>query len=250
MDTKVYRTSEELGAAAARYAAQILNEAIAEQGYARLTLSTGASQLDTLKALVQMDVDWRKVEMFHLDEYMNLASDHPASFRKYLKEKFTDLLPLAKAHFVNPEGDVAQNILDLTNEIRKAPIDLGLIGVGENAHIAFNDPPADFDTKEAYIVVNLDEACKQQQVSEGWFKTMEEVPRQAISMTAHQIMQCKVIVSCVPYAVKAKAIRSLFEHEVTNQVPATILKTHPHVTLFLDEASASLIDVNSLATSE
>src|SRR5690606_28043456 len=147
---------------------------------------------------------------------------------------------LGKAHFVSGEGDIQKNMEQLTNEIRKAPIDIALIGIGENAHIAFNDPPANFDTREAFIVVDLDDACKLQQVREGWFPSNEDVPSQAITMTVHQIMQSKVIISCVPYKEKANAIKNFFEHDVTEQIPATILKTHANFSLYLDKQSASL----------
>lgn len=246
MKVNVFHNSEELGKAAAEFAAQILHQVIAEKGKARLVLSTGASQFDTLKVLVQQDVDWSKVEMFHLDEYVGLSQTHPASFRKYLKDRFTNLISLQHVYFVNGEGNIAKNIQALTEEIRKEPIDLALIGIGENAHIAFNDPPADFDTQEAYITVNLDEKCKQQQVGEGWFPTIHDVPGQAISMTPYQIMQSNVIVSCVPHQVKAHAVKLMLEHEVTNQIPATLLKTHPNMTLFLDQASASEVSSEML----
>lgn len=247
MKVYVYESSQVLGKEAARTAAVILNKVIKEKGKARMVLSTGASQFDTLSALVVEDVDWSKVEMFHLDEYVKLPDSHPASFRKYLKERFVNLLNLKEVHFVNGEGDITKNIQELTAALRKEPIDIGLIGIGENSHIAFNDPPADFDTREAYIVVNLDEKCKKQQVREGWFPTINDVPKQAISMTVYQILQCKVILSCVPYKVKANAVKLTLENEVTNKVPATILKTHPDSTLFIDQESASLVDKNVLA---
>lgn len=231
----------ELGKVAAAQTADLLNKAISEKGYARLALSTGASQFDTIKSLILEDVDWSKVEMFHLDEYVGLPESHPASFRKYLKERFVQHVNLKKAWFVNGEGDVQENIKQLTQEIRKEPIDVALIGIGENAHIAFNDPPANFDTKEAYIIVNLDDNCKKQQVGEGWFATVDDVPKQAISMTVYQIMLSKVIISCVPYKVKAKAIKDTLENDTTNMIPATILKTHPDFNLYIDEDSASLI---------
>jgi glucosamine-6-phosphate deaminase len=239
---KVDRTSEELGQAAAEYSAEILNAAIAENGEARLLLSTGASQLDTLTSLVKMDVNWDKVTLFHLDEYIDLPENHPASFHKYLYERFIDIVGLKNFHLVKANGDIGKNIEELTKEIRKSPIDLGLIGIGENAHIAFNDPPADFDTKDAYFVVTLEEKCKRQQVREGWFASIEDVPKQAITITAHQIMQCKVIVSSVPYLVKAEAVKNTLQSELTNQIPATLLKNHPNFTMFLDADSASLVD--------
>jgi glucosamine-6-phosphate deaminase len=242
MEIRILNNSEELGREAAEYSAKVLNKAIKEKGRARLVLSTGASQFDTIKALIKMNIDWNKVEMFHLDEYVNLPESHPASFRKYLKERFVSKVNLKAAYFVNGEGNINENIKKLSEDIRKEPVDLALIGIGENAHIAFNDPPADFETREAYIVVNLDERCKQQQVGEGWFNTLDDVPKQAISMTVYQIMQSEVIVSCVPYKVKANAIKLMMENDLTNMVPATMLKQHNNMTLFLDKDSASLIN--------
>lgn len=242
MKVEVLKNSAELGMEASVFCAGILNKAIAEKGKARVVLSTGASQFDTISALINQDIDWSKVEMFHLDEYVNLPETHPASFRKYLKERFVSKVNLKKTYFVNGEGDIKKNIEELTEELRKEPIDLGLIGIGENAHIAFNDPPADFDTREAYIVVNLDDNCKKQQVGEGWFPTLDDVPKQAISMTVYQIMQCKVIVSCVPYKVKANAIKLTLENDLTNKIPATMLKKHNNMMLYIDEDSASLVD--------
>ncbi|MBQ7398938.1 MAG: 6-phosphogluconolactonase [Clostridia bacterium] len=239
MEIRICKNSEELGISAAKYTAQVLKDAIAEKGSARIVLSTGASQFDTLKALVKEEgIKWECVEMFHLDEYVDLPETHVASFRKYLKERFVAKVGTLKAaHFVDGTKEC---IAKLTEEIRKEPIDIGLIGIGENAHIAFNDPPADFDTKQAYIIVNLNERCKQQQMGEGWFATIDDVPKQAVSMTAYQIMQCKKIVSCVPYKVKAEAVeKTVKTKEVTNLIPSTLLKTHPDFILYVDEDSAS-----------
>lgn len=242
MKINVLKTSEELGAEAAKFSASVLNQAIAEKGFARLVLSTGASQFETLEALIKQKVDWEKVEMFHLDEYVNLSDSHPASFRKYLRDRFVSRVKLKNSFFVDGTGNIEKNIQALTQEIRKSPIDLALVGIGENAHIAFNDPPADFDTQEAYIVVNLDDNCKKQQVREGWFPTVNDVPKQAISMTVYQIMQSKVIVSAVPRGVKAKAIQLMLENDVTPMVPATKLKEHPNVYVYLDSQSSSMAD--------
>jgi glucosamine-6-phosphate deaminase len=251
MKINVSKNSRELGEVAAELNSQIINNAIKTKGKARIVLSTGASQFDTLKSLVRQNVDWSKVdwskvEMFHLDEYINLPESHPASFRKYLKERFIQLINLKKVYLVNGEVDVQQNIDYLSKEIQKEPIDLALIGIGENAHIAFNDPPADFETKAPYIIVDLDEECKQQQVGEGWFSSISEVPDQAISMSVYQILQSDVIVSCVPYEVKANAVKLILENKMTNNIPATILKTHPDFTLFLDKESASKVDESLL----
>jgi glucosamine-6-phosphate deaminase len=239
VELHVSESAEQLGIQAAAKAAEVINSCIAEQDFARVVLSTGASQFTFLEALKQENIDWSKVEMFHLDEYVALPESHPASFRKYLKERFLAYAPVAKAHLVNGEGDVNEHIAQLTSEINKAPIDLALIGIGENAHIAFNDPPANFETKEAYMVVELDDACKAQQVGEGWFKSIDTVPKQAITMTVHQIMESKMIMSCVPYQVKANAIRMTMEEGITNLIPASILKSHSNWWLFLDQNSAS-----------
>ena len=242
MKIRVFDNPAELGQVAAKNCAEIINEAIARKGKARIVLSTGASQFDTIQALIETKIDWSKVEMFHLDEYIGLPETHPASFRKYLKERFLNKVNIGKAYLVDGEDDPQKVIAHLTAEIRKEPIDLGVIGIGENAHIAFNDPPADFGTEEAYICVTLNDTCKQQQVREGWFATTDDVPEFAISMSVHQIMQCRRIISCVPYEVKAKAIKDTIESPLTNMVPATMLKNHPDISLFLDKDSASLID--------
>lgn len=244
MNVIMRKTSKELGKQAAAQAAEVLNRCIAEKGGARLLMSTGASQFDLIEALAHEKVDWSKVEMFHLDEYVGLPESHPASFRKYLKERFVNRLgvSLKDVTYVNGEGDIEENISELTNKIRQKPIDLGLIGIGENAHIAFNDPPADFDTRKAYIIVHLDEACRKQQVGEGWFKTISDVPSRAISMTVYQIMQCEAIISFVPYKVKADAVKRTLENSLTNSIPATMLKEHENVTLYVDEESSSAVD--------
>ena len=241
MEIRITEDRYALGKSAAKHIAQVLRDVIAENGHARMVLSTGASQFDTLEALTKEGgIAWDRVEMFHLDEYIGLPVTHPASFRKYLQERFVDrVAPLAAVHFVD---GTQENIAHLTEELRRAPIDIGLIGIGENGHIAFNDPPADFDTKDAYIIVNLNETCKKQQLGEGWFATMDDVPKQAVSMTPYQIMQCRRIVSCVPYAVKAEAVEKTLRAEaVTNLVPATLLKTHPDFILYLDRESASRV---------
>ena len=246
MKISISQTSKELGVQAADYSAKILNRCILETGKARLLLSTGKSQFDTIEALIRQDVDWTKVEMFHLDEYIGISEDHPAGFRKYLKDRFLSKVTIGAAHLINGDGDLHEEIRDLTAAIRKDPIDLALIGIGENAHIAFNNPPADFDTREAYRIVALDKKCREQQVGEGWFSSVDEVPKLAISMTVHQIMRSKTIVSGVPFAVKAEAIKKMVENDVTDQIPATILKTHPQFALFLDRDSSSLLDRSSL----
>lgn len=239
MEIRICENSRALGQSAAAYVAKLLRDCIAEQGFARILLSTGASQFDTLEALTrEPDIAWDRVDMFHLDEYVGLPATHPASFRRYLQERFVEKVgPLRSVHFV--DGTV-EGIPQLIEALRAAPIDIGLIGIGENGHIAFNDPPADFATREAYIPVTLDDRCKQQQMGEGWFATMDDVPAQAISMTPYQIMQCRRIVSCVPYPVKAQAVeRTLRAGQPEPMVPATLLTTHPHFVLYLDADSAA-----------
>jgi glucosamine-6-phosphate deaminase len=233
--------ASELGSKAARFAAEKLNEAIKQNDEARLVVSTGSSQFETLQSLISETVAWEKIEVFHLDEYIGLPVSHAASFRKYLNERFISHIKVKKFHSVDVEGDIENKIKSLTDEIRKKPIDIGLIGIGVNGHIAFNDPPADFDTREAYIIVNLDEQCRLQQVNEGWFKSFEDVPIQAVSMTPWQIMQCKTICSCVPHKVKANAVKNTLINSLTEIVPATILKQHSDFHLFLDNNSASEI---------
>lgn len=241
MKIVIEKNADLLGLAAARHTAQLLNEAIHVNGNARLVLSTGASQFEALTHLIKQDVDWTKVEMFHLDEYVALPESHIASFRKYLKERFVSLLPLKAAYFVNGEGDVEKNIAELSAEISKAPIDVALIGIGENGHIAFNDPPADLENENCYKVVDLNETCKQQQVNEGWFANTDEVPKQAISMTVKQILRAKNIISVVPNERKAEAIKNTLMQTPNNMVPATMLKTHESWTLYIDANSASAI---------
>ncbi len=244
MNIVISKTADELGLRAAKKSAQVINEAIAKNGVARIILSTGASQFETLAHLVKEDVDWSKVVMFHLDEYIGMPDTHPASFRKYLKERFVEKTNVGEYHFVD---GTKEGIATLTEELRKAPIDLGLIGIGRNAHIAFNDPPADFDTDVAYLIVNLDAACRNQQLAEGWFPTIDDVPTQAISMSVYQIMQCKCIISAVPHAEKAWAVANTLSHELTNLVPGTMLKTHDNFHLFVDANSyADVTEVVSI----
>jgi len=240
MEIRICKNPKELGESAAAYVAGVLNRCIRTKGKARIILSTGASQFDTISALIEKRVDWSRVEMFHLDEYIGIDETHKASFRKYLKERFISKVNLKHAYLVD---GTQENLLKLTEEINKEPIDIGLIGIGENAHIAFNDPPADFDTQEAFIVVDLDDACKKQQVGEGWFDTLDDVPKQAVTMSVSQIFKCERIVSCVPYAVKARAVADTLNNDVTNIIPATILKNHKNYVLYLDIDSAAQVDV-------
>lgn len=233
------KTAEELGKKAARQGAELLRQYINQNNTARLLLSTGASQLTTLNALINEPIDWTKVEMFHLDEYIGLPPTHPASFVKYLQERFIEKVKPGKVHLVDTTGDINGLIASLTKEVSKKPIDVGFIGIGENAHIAFNDPPADLENDNSFIVVTLAESCRRQQMGEGWFKTLEDVPAQAVTMTVREILKCRHIISAVPFDVKAKAVYdTLNAPDITPMVPATALRRHPDVTIYLDEGSA------------
>ena len=243
MKITLSENAAQLGERAAALTAKLLNEAIQTNGKARLVLSTGASQFETIASLINLDVDWSKVEVFHLDEYIGLPVTHPASFRKYIKERFSDHVNPKKVYYVNTDGDVAANIAALTEELRAEPVDVALIGIGENAHIAFNDPPADFENPNAYITVTLDAKCRNQQLGEGWFASIDEVPKQAVSMTVPQIMASKAIISSVPHKVKAQAVKDTLENDLTPYIPATMLKTHANWNLFIDKNSASAVDI-------
>ena len=243
MKLVVSKTKEELGKKSAEHAAKVIAGAIAKNGSARILLSTGASQFPFFTEFVKMPVEWDKVEMFHLDEYVGISEEHPASFKRYLLDRFVNVVNPKKAHLINGGENPEETIKELTKLINEKPIDLGMIGIGENAHIAFNDPPADFNDTRAYKVVTLDDRCLQQQIGEGWFKNVDETYKQAISMTAPQIMKCKTIISVVPYAVKADAIYNTLTRELTPDVPATLLKEHADCTVYCDgESSAKLTD--------
>lgn len=234
-----------LGQLAGRKAAECINSAIALKGQANIILATGASQFETLRTLAEQDIDWSKVVAFHLDEYIGLSDTAPASFRKYLKERFIDKVgELKTVYLINGEGDAVAECRRLSAIIREFPIDLALVGIGENGHLAFNDPPADFETDEPFIIVDLDNECRQQQMNEGWFTSIDEVPRQAISMSIKQICDARQIICSVPDQRKAQAVKNSLENAVTNQVPASILQLHPECAFYLDRASASLLEDN------
>jgi glucosamine-6-phosphate deaminase len=244
---KVFEDKRALGQAAAEQATAALRRAILERELARIVVATGASQLEFLDALTQRkDIDWQRVEMFHLDEYIGLPMTHPASFRKYLLENFIQKTGIAKYHFLNGEGD-AREVARLAGEsLNAAPVDIAFVGIGENGHLAFNDPPADFESEEAYLIVELDEACRRQQVGEGWFADISEAPRKAISMSVQQIMKAREILVVVPDARKAKAVKLCFEGEIGPMAPASILREHAAATVYLDRESASLLSAATL----
>lgn len=243
MRINIFKTKEEMGVAAARYIAESINETIAARGEACIILATGASQFDMLETFVTLDIDWSKVTVFHLDEYIGLSISHLASFRKYLKERFVDKISGIKMfHYVDGDNDPSAECRRLGQIIGNLSIDIACVGIGENGHLAFNDPPADFDTEEPYIIVNLDRACREQQVKEGWFSSIDEVPQQAISMSIRQIMKSGTIVCTVPDSRKAEALRNAVEGEISNLVPSSILQKHPNCQIFLDEPAGSLLN--------
>lgn len=242
MQIEVHNTNAEIGKAAATNTAQLIREAIEINGAANIILATGTSQFETLRQLVQEDVDWNKVTMFHLDEYIGLSSAHRASFRKYLQERFiSKVLLLKAAHLINGELNPQQECERLGKLITQHPVDIALIGIGENGHLAFNDPPANFETEVPYIVVELDDACRRQQMGEGWFKTIDEVPGKAISMSIKQIIKSKNIICSVPDKRKATAVKNCLTQKVNNLFPASILQSHKNCFVYLDKDSASLL---------
>ena len=235
----IIKETAEMGALAAAQATKVIKAAIEKQGYARLLLSTGSSQFPFFNEFVKADIDWSKVEMFHLDEYVGISEEHPASFKRYLLDRFVNVVKPGKVHLIEGQRAPEETIAELTELVNEKPIDLGMIGIGENGHIAFNDPPADFNDTRAYKVVTLDDRCLQQQIGEGWFKNVDETYKQAISMTCPQIMKCKTIISVVPYSVKAEAVYNTLTRELTPDVPATLLKEHANCTLYCDNDSAA-----------
>jgi glucosamine-6-phosphate deaminase len=242
VDIRVFETKQELGKAAAERAAAAIGEAIARAGEARVVAATGASQFEFLDALTSRPgVDWGRVEMFHLDEYVGLPATHPASFRLYLHRRIVEKVRPRIFHFLAGDAeDPAEECRRAGTILARAPVDLAFVGIGENGHLAFNDPPADFETEEPYLVVDLDEACRRQQLGEGWFPTLHDVPRRAISMSIRQILKAREILCIVPDARKARAVRDCLEGEVSPLHPSSILQSHPRTTVYLDRDSAAL----------
>lgn len=243
MNVNIQPDPKKLGFEAGKKAAELILKAIKTNGNANIILATGSSQFETLKQLInEKEIEWNNVNMFHLDEYIGLPLSHKASFRKYLKDRFLDKVPQLKSvTLINGETNPEEEIKRLGELIRKTPIDVALVGIGENGHLAFNDPPADFVTEKPYIIADLNKTCRQQQVNEEWFQSIAEVPKQAISMSVKQIMLSKNIVCSVPGIRKATAVKDCLEQYVSNLHPASILQTHPECYLFLEKLSASLL---------
>jgi glucosamine-6-phosphate deaminase len=249
MNIGIFQTPDELSHAAGSAAGQLIREAIEFRGTANIILATGTSQFEILKQLIaQTDIGWSKVVMFHLDEYIDLPATHPASFRKYLHERFiSQIPPLKAAYLIDGEAEAKRECDRLGEIIKNHPIDLAMVGIGENGHLAFNDPPADFETDNPYIVVELDDACRKQQMGEGWFKSVEDVPRKAISMSIKQILKSKHIICSVPGKRKAVAVKNTLEQPVSNLYPASILRIHADCKCYLDKDSAALLTKNFVA---
>jgi glucosamine-6-phosphate deaminase len=242
MEVRLCRDVKTLGRCAAADAASHISRAIEHRGHARVIVATGTSQFEGLAALVAAEgIDWSKVVGFHLDEYLGLPTTHPASFRRYLEERLVDRVGLRAFHYIDGEAEPEEECRRVGELVAAGPIDVALIGIGENGHLAFNDPPADFETERPYLVVDLDEACRRQQLGEGWFPTLDDVPRRAISMSIRQIMKSEAIVCSVPDRRKAEAVRAAVEGPVTPQVPASILQRHPRATIYVDPPAAELL---------
>jgi glucosamine-6-phosphate deaminase len=240
MNVIISPTKQQTGKRAASEGAALIRQALEQRGEAFIVLATGASQFAMLATLVRADLGWGKVTGFHLDEYIGLPGDHPASFRRYLRERFVERLPqpLRAFHYISPDQDPAAECARQSRLISPVSVDVAFVGLGENCHLAFNDPPADFETEEPYLIVTLEEACRRQQLGEGWFASLEEVPRQAISMSIRQIMKSQAIICIAPEKRKAEAVRKAIEGPVTPEAPASILQRHADCRFFLDAESA------------
>jgi glucosamine-6-phosphate deaminase len=242
MRLRGFNDKASLGHAAAAHAADAIRRAFAARGKVRILVATGASQLEFLEALTsEPNVPWHEVEMFHLDEYVGLGIEHPASFRRYLFERFINRTQVGRYHLLDGEHDPDRVCREEGAQLAAGEVDVAFAGIGENGHLAFNDPPADFQTETPYLIVRLDEACRRQQVGEGWFATLEEVPERAISISIRQLLKSRTIICCVPDARKAEAVRRCLEGAVSPLAPASILQTHPDVTVYLDRNSAALL---------
>jgi glucosamine-6-phosphate deaminase len=239
---RVFDNKVSLANAAAEQAASAIRRAIRDNGQARIIAATAASQLEFLNALTEMtDLDWKHVEVFHLDEYIGLPITHPGSFRKMLLEQLIRKTGITKYHLLDGDADADEAVRRVGVALASAPVDIAFVGIGENGHLAFNDPPADFEANEPYLIVKLDEACRQQQVGEAWFADISQVPTHAISMSIRQILKAKEILAVVPDTRKAQAVKACFEGEISPLAPSSILRTHPNATIYLDKNSAALL---------
>jgi glucosamine-6-phosphate deaminase len=245
---RVFEDKFVLAEAAATHAVALIRGAINNRGSARVVAATGASQFEFLEALTKLrGIEWHNVELFQLDEYVGLPMTHPASFSKYLQERLVSKTGIIRYHSINGEDDPAKSVRVVGESTLASPIDVAFVGIGENGHLAFNDPPADFETCDPYIIVNLDEACRRQQVGEGWFTDLSAVPTRAISMSVRQILKAKQIIAVVPEARKAPAVKACFEGPISPMAPASILRSHANATIYLDRQSAALLSPATLS---
>lgn len=248
MIIRIFDDDNSLATAAAAQAARAMRSAIDLRRHVRLVAATGASQFAFLEALTSTPgIDWKRMEMFHLDEYIGLPTNHPASFCKYLQERLIDKTGITNCHLLKGDANPDEVIRVASQAILQSPIDVAFVGIGENGHLAFNDPPANFETEAPYIIVQLDEACRRQQVAEGWFENISAVPERAISMSIRQILKSKEIICVVPDARKAAAVQACLECEVGPMAPASILRSHANTTIYLDHSSAGLLAANTLS---
>ena len=248
MIIKVFDDKRSLAKAAADQAVTAIRSAIAKHNCARIVAASAASQLEFLEALTAMPgIDWKRVELFHLDEYIGLPMTHPASFCKFLQEHLISKTGITNVHLLNGTGNPVEVLREASEAIKAAPIDIAFVGIGENGHLAFNDPPADFDTEEPFLIVNLDEACRRQQVGEGWFPDISAVPKEAMSMSVRQVLRSREILAVVPDARKAQAIKACFDGPISPMAPSSILRTHQNATIYLDKHSSALLSSATLA---
>jgi glucosamine-6-phosphate deaminase len=251
MRIRCFRDRRSMSEAAAGHAAASIRHAIDRKGRARIVAATAASQLEFLSALTgHADIPWPRVELFHLDEYVALPATHPASFRRLLLTNVIEKTGITSYHLLDGEADPESVCREVGRALASERVDVAFVGIGENGHLAFNDPPADFNTTDPYIIVTLDEPCRRQQVGEGWFARLEDVPTTALSMSIAQILKSDEILAIVPDERKAAAVRATLEDAIAPAVPASILRTHPNVTLFVDEGAASRLSPSTRAQCE
>ncbi|MBS1851573.1 MAG: glucosamine-6-phosphate deaminase [Acidobacteria bacterium] len=249
MEIKTFHDKQVLGTSAAEQAAAAIRAAIRQRGKARIIAATGVSQFEFLEALTALpNLDWSRVEMFHLDEYVGIPETHPASFCRFLRERLIEKTGITNFHLLDGKSNPVEVIRQVGQALQSAPIDVAFVGIGENGHLAFNDPPADFETEAPYLIVTLDEVCRRQQMGEGWFVSLEEVPKQAMSMGIRQILKSEEIICIVPDSRKANAVKACLEGDISPMAPASILRTHPHTTVYLDQHSAALLSADASST--
>ena len=240
---QVYPSRASLGAAAAERAAALITRAIEEHGRARVIAATGNSQLPLVEALVAQPVDWKSVELFHMDEYAGMSAQHPASFRLWIRTRLAEKVHPLKTHYLEGDAvDLEAEIARYSRLLLEAPVHLAFVGFGENGHIAFNDPPvADFRDPATVKKVSLDEPCRKQQAGEGHFPDLASVPTEAVTITCTGLFRANAWVCCVPERRKAEAVRNALEGPISEACPASLVRRHPNASVFLDAESASLL---------